>query len=138
MSMQLNVVSPEGLVFQDTVDEVSLPTPEGEISILPHHVSLYSKMSDGIITVRKGAKESVVATVGGFLEVGDNIVTILTDHAIKAENIQIAKAQEAKKRAEDIMKKKESDVDFIIAEKELQKSILELKVADKLKRKQRF
>jgi len=136
--MQLDVVSPEGLVYQDTVDEVSLPTPNGEISILPHHVSLFTKMSDGIITVRKNAKESIIATVGGFVEIGDNTVVILTDHAIKAENIQIARSQEAIKRAEEVMKKKESDVDFIIAEKELQKSILELKVADKIKRKQRF
>lgn len=136
--MNLNVVSPEGTVYQDVVDEVSLPTPNGEITILPHHISLYTKMSDGVVTIKKGSKENIIATVGGFVEVDSGIVTILSDHMVKAENIQAAKAQEAKKRAEDAMKKKESEVDFIMAEKELQRAIMELQVADKIKKKQKY
>lgn len=136
--MNLNVVSPEGTVYQDTVDEVSLPTPSGEITILPHHISLYSKMSDGVVTIKKGSKENIIATVGGFVEVDNGMVTILSDHMVKAENIQAAKAQEAKKRAEDAMKKRESEVDFIMAEKELQRAIMELQVADKIKKKQKY
>jgi len=136
--MNLHVVSPEGVIYQDTVDQISLPTPKGEITILPHHVSLFTKMTDGIINIVKGKKESIIATVGGFVEIIDGNVTILSDHAIKAENIQIAKAQEAKKRAEERMKKKESEVDFVMAEKELQKAIMELQVADRIKKRQRY
>jgi len=136
--MNLNVVSPEGTIYQDTVDEISLPTPTGEITILPHHVSLFTKMSDGIINIRKGSKESIIATVGGFVEVNNGNVTILSDHLVKAENIQAAKAQEAKKRAEETMKKKEDNIDFIMAEKELQRAIMELQVADKIKKKQKY
>ncbi len=136
--MNLNVVSPEGTIYQDTVDEISLPTPKGEITILPHHVSLFTKMSDGIVNIKKGAKESIIATVGGFVEVSDGNVTILSDHLVKAENIQAAKAQEARKRAEDTMKKKENEIDFIMAEKELQRAIMELQVADKIKKKQKY
>lgn len=136
--MNLSVVSPEGTVYQDTVDEISLPTPTGEITILPHHVSLFTKMSSGIVNIKKGGKESIIATIGGFVEVDNGNVTILSDHLVKAENIQAAKAQEAKKRAEDTMKKKESDVDFVMAEKELQRAIMELHVADKIKKKQKY
>lgn len=136
--MDLHVVSPEGVIYQDTVDQISLPTPKGEITILPHHVSLFTKMTDGIINIVKGKKESIIATVGGFVEVINGNVTILSDHAIKAENIQIAKAMEAKKRAEERMKKKESEVDFVMAEKELQKAIMELQVADRIKKRQRY
>lgn len=136
--MNLSVVSPEGIIYQDTVDEISLPTPKGEITILPHHISLFTKMSDGIVNIKKGSKESIIATVGGFVEVDNGNVTILSDHLVKAENIQAAKAQEAKKRAEDVMKRKESDIDFIMAEKELQRAIMELQVADKIKKKQKY
>ncbi len=136
--MNLNVVSPEGTIYQDTVDEISLPTPKGEITILPHHISLFTKMSSGLVSIRKGSRENIIATVGGFVEVSDGNVTILSDHLIKAENIQAARAQEAKKRAEETMRKRESDVDFAMAEKELQKAIMELHVADKMKKKQKY
>lgn len=136
--MNLNVVSPEGIIYQDTVDEISLPTPEGEITILPHHISLFTKMSTGIVNIKKGSKESIIATVGGFVEVDNGNVTILSDHMVRAENIQTAKAYEAKKRAEETMRRKESDVDFIMAEKELQRAIMELQVADKIKKKQKY
>lgn len=136
--MNLSVVSPEGSVYQDDVDEVSLPTPKGEITILPHHISLFTKMSSGAVIIKKGVKESIIATVGGFVEVDGGRVTILSDHMVKAENLQAAKAQEAKKRAEDTMRKKESEIDFIMAEKELQKAIMELHVADKIKKKQKY
>lgn len=136
--MNLSVVSPIGTIYQDTVDEISLPTPKGEITILPHHVSLFTKMAEGVLNIKKGSKESIIATVGGFVEVHDGNVVILSDHLIKAENIQAAKAQEAKRRAEETMKKKESEVDFVMAEKELQKAIMELNVADKIKRKQKY
>lgn len=136
--MTLSVASPEGIIYQDTVDQISLPTPKGEITILPHHIDLFTKMADGIINIQKGNRENIIATVGGFVEVDNGNVTILSDHAVKAENIQAAKAQEAKKRAEDRMRRRESDVDFAMAEKELQRAIMELQVADKMKKRQRI
>jgi F-type H+-transporting ATPase subunit epsilon len=129
---QLTILSPLGQIYNDTVDEVTLPTDKGDISILPHHTPLFSKLAEGIMTINKGGKKQVIALVGGFLEVGDK-VTVLSDHAIKAEDIQTAKALEAKKRAEEFIQNKQSTADLIMAEKELQKSLLELKVADKMK-----
>lgn len=132
---QLQILSPVGEVFNDTVDEVSLPTEKGEISILTHHINLFSKILEGTITVKKGGKNTVIAVVGGFLEVTKDKVSILSDFAIRAENIEIAKANEAKRRAEEFLANKQSTADLIMAERELQKSLLELKVADKMKHK---
>jgi len=129
---QLTILSPLGQIYNDTVDEVTLPTDKGDISILPHHTPLFSKLAEGIMTINKGGKKQVIALVGGFLEVGDK-VTVLSDHAIKAEDIQTAKALEAKKRAEEFIQNKQSTADLIMAEKQLQKSLLELKVADRIK-----
>lgn len=130
---QLQILSPTGEVFNDTVDEVTLPTKKGEISVLPHHVPLYSSVEEGTISIKRGGKHTVIAIIGGFLEVTSDKVSILSDFAIKAENIEIAKANEAKKRAEEFLANKQSRADLIMAEKELQKSLLELKVADKMK-----
>lgn len=132
---QLQILSPVGEVFNDTVDEVSLPTEKGEISILTHHINLFSKILEGTITIKKGGKDTVIAVVGGFLEVTKDKVSILSDFAIRAENIEIAKANEAKRRAEEFLANKQSTADLIMAERELQKSLLELKVADKMKHK---
>jgi F-type H+-transporting ATPase subunit epsilon len=130
---ELQILSPTGEVFHESVDEALLPTSKGEIAILPHHIPLFSKLSEGTITVKKGGKETLIAIVGGFLEVKSEIVTILSDFAIKAENIQVARAQEAKKQAEDFLANKQGTADLIMAERQLQKSLLELKVAEKIK-----
>lgn len=129
----LQILSPEGKIYEDSVDEVQLPTSKGEISILTHHVPLFAKITEGTLTVKKGGKNTIIAILGGFLEVKKDVVMILSDYAIKAESITAARALEAKKLAEEIIKNKQSTADLIMAEKNLQKSLLELKVADKIK-----
>lgn len=129
----LQILSPEGQIFSDSIDEVRLPTPTGEISVLTHHISIFSKLSEGTIIVKKGGKDTMIAILGGFLEVKENVVTVLSDYAIKAESIQAAHSLEAKKLAEEIIKNKQTTAELIMAEKNLQKSLLELKVADKIK-----
>jgi F-type H+-transporting ATPase subunit epsilon len=130
---ELSILSPEGQIFAETVDEVLLPTDKGEIAVLANHTPLFSKLSQGTVTIKKNGKVNVIAILGGFLEIKKGLVTVLSDYAIKAENIEIAKANEAKKRAEEYINNKQSTADLIMAEKELQKSLLELKVADKFK-----
>jgi F-type H+-transporting ATPase subunit epsilon len=66
---ELQILSPTGEVFHESVDEALLPTSKGEIAILPHHIPLFSKLSEGTITVKKSGKETLIAIVGGFLEV---------------------------------------------------------------------
>ena len=133
---QLSILSPEGQIFSDMVDEVLLPTDKGEIAILPNHTPLFSKLDTGTLTIKKSGKANMIAILGGFLEIKDGVVTVLSDYAIKAENIEIAKEKKKKKRAEEFLTNKQSTADLIMAEKELQKSLLELKVADKIRHHQ--
>ncbi len=132
---QLQVLSPLGTIFDDSVEEVILPTDQGEIAILPQHVPLFAKLTEGTMTIKKSGKNTIIALIGGFLEVKKGSVTVLSDHAIKAENIEVAKALEAKKKAEELMKNKENEEDFALATKELARSIMELNAAEKMKRK---
>lgn len=132
---QLQVLSPLGTIFDDNVEEVVLPTEHGEIAILPHHVPLFAKLTEGTMVIKKSGKETHVALIGGFLEVGRETVTVLSDHAIKADNIEVAKALEAKKHAEELMKNRDTEEDFALATKELARSIMELNAAEKMKRR---
>lgn len=135
MNFTLDIISPEGVIFHDVVSEVLVPTAKGQIGILPHHAHLYSKLVEGEVHIMTGGKQKTVAVLGGFIEVGDQTVTIISDYAILAENIQVAHALEAKKRAQELMAEKKSEVDFALADRDLKRSILELKVAEKLKKK---
>lgn len=133
--LHLEIVSPEGIIFKEEVDEVSLPTPLGEITLLPHHAPLFTKVSDGEVKVKKNNKNIFFAVSGGFLEVSNNSVSLLSDYAVQAENIQIAKAEEAKNRAKKTLEEQREREDFVLIEKNLQRSILELKVAEKVRKR---
>ena len=133
MKLVLEIITPTKVVLSEEVDEVTLPTVNGEISILPNHVNLLTKVKPGEMVIHQNGKTTLFAITGGFLEIANNHVNILADHAIQAADIEIAEAERAKERAEKAMKEKGTDQDFRIAQAELQKSILELKVARKHK-----
>ncbi len=130
--MHLDVITPEKTVLSDEVDEILVPTPSGQIGILPHHINLVSQISQGEIIIKKKGKEQYFAITGGFLEVVHGKISIIADYAAHAEDIDVEKALKAQKRAEEILKKGRavvSERDFAIASAELQKSLLQLNVA---------
>ena len=131
----LEIIAPEGDVFRDTVDSVSIPTYNGTITVLPHHVPLFTKLAEGEVDIKQGSKTTTIVIAGGFLEIKANSVHILSDYAIRAESIQIAKAEEKRRIAADKLPNKLSNEDFPMADNDLRLSILELKVADKMKRR---
>ncbi len=133
MKLVLEIITPTKVVLSEEVDEVTIPTVNGEISILPNHIDLLTKVKAGEMVIHKNGKTELFAITGGFLEITNNHVNILADHAIHADDIEIAKAEQAKERAEKAMKEKGSERDFAIADAELRKSLLELKVARKHK-----
>ncbi|MEX2013284.1 MAG: ATP synthase F1 subunit epsilon [Candidatus Levyibacteriota bacterium] len=133
MEILLEIITPEKVVYSDKVSEVLVPTDKGELGILPQHVGLFAKVVPGELTIKKGNSNQIVAITGGFLEVASNKVTILADHAIRAENIEVAKALEAKEKAEKLLKEKTTDQDMAMLEGQLRRAILELKIANKLK-----
>lgn len=135
MNLDFKIITPEKIVFKEEVDEIVVPTRSGEIAILPNHVNLLTQISPGELIVKMGSTTQSIAITGGFMEVSDNKINILADYAIKSQDIEISKVAEAKKRAEKIMQEKTSEKDFKIAQGELLKSLLELKVATKHKRR---
>lgn len=137
MNFNFEVVSPEKLVYKDEVEEVILPTTSGQITILPNHISLFTQVIPGEIIIKKNGKEQYMAVTGGFLEVNNNNASILADYAVRSEDIEVAKAMDAQKRAEKIIKEsgeKTSEKDFALAQAEFLRSILELKVASRRKK----
>lgn len=127
--MQLDIITPTKSVLSEEIEEVTLPTENGEITILPNHVSLLTKVKPGELIIKKGNKQNFFAITGGFLEVKENKITILADYAVRAEDIEVGKAKEAQERAEKAMKEKVSGRDFAQAEAQLTRAMLELHVA---------
>lgn len=127
--MQLDIITPTKSVLSEVIDQVTLQTDSGEITILPNHVPLLTKVKPGELTIKKGGKQNFFAVTGGFLEMKNNKITILADYAVRAEDIEVAKAKEAQERAEKTMKEKVSGMDFAQAEAQLTRAMLELNVA---------
>lgn len=129
MKLTVDILTPQTKVFSGEADEVIVPTVTGELGILPNHVSLLTQIMPGELRVKTGSKIQSIAILGGYLEVNKNQVNILGDYAVRAENIELAKAEQAKIRAEKAMTEKVSQEDLATLQGELRRSILELKVA---------
>jgi F-type H+-transporting ATPase subunit epsilon len=108
-TLKLEIVTPEAKIFSDDVDMVTLTGVEGEMGILPQHVPLMTQLCAGEIVARKGADTIFLAVGDGFVQVTGDHVAILTDMAIRAENIDEARAEEARLRAESRLKEKITD-----------------------------
>jgi len=135
LPIKLDVVTAEKLVYSDEVDIVVAPGAEGEMAILPHHAPLMTMLLPGEVRARKGTQEYSLAVTGGFLEVRPDHVTVLADAAERAEEIDIARAEAARKRAEERLAKHVSGVDLARAEAALHRSMARLKVAEKVRRR---
>lgn len=135
-TFHLEIVTPDGIIFSEEVSEVKIPTDQGQITILPHHISLFARLTEGELHAVKGGKETVIAVLGGVVQVEKTFTNVISDYAIHADSIQIARAEDAKKRAEEIMKNQQNTAEFTQADRDLKKSILELKVAQKIKHRQ--
>src|SRR6478735_1005274 len=98
-TLKLEIVTPEAKVSSEDVDMVTLPGVEGEMGMLPMHIPLMTQLAAGEVVARKGGQDFFLAVGEGFVEVTGDRVSIPTDMAIKAENIDEAKAEEARRRA---------------------------------------
>lgn len=136
MKLVVEIITPQSEVFKGEADEVVVPTVTGELGILPNHASLLTQILPGELVVKTGGKSQSFAIMGGYLEVNNNQVNVLGDYAVRAESIEIAKAQAAKEKAEKLMKEKTSQQDFATIEADLRRSLLELKVAQRRRRPQ--
>ena len=131
--LTLDIVTQEKRLLTAPVKSVTVDTVEGEITILPGHVPLLTRLSEGLLrfTDEKGT-EDVVAIFGGFLEVGDDgKLTILADSAIRASDIDEAKVKATQAAAQEALKDKSRQVEFAEAEASLRKAYVELKALNK-------
>ncbi len=126
--LKLEIVTPEGTVYSEDVEMVTLPGVAGQMGILPGHVPLISQMVPGEMIVRKDGRETFVATGEGLIEVTANRVAILTDLAIPADRIDEAKAEEARRRAEARLREKLSDEEIAQVNASLTRSLVQLRI----------
>lgn len=134
MPLQLNIVTAEREVFGETVDSVVAPGWDGEVGILPHHAALMTALQAGEIRIRRGGQEDILAVSGGFLEVRNDQVTILADSAERAEEIDLARAEEARRRAQERLAMRGTDVDAARAEAALRRATLRMRIGQRRRR----
>jgi F-type H+-transporting ATPase subunit epsilon len=127
-TLKLEIVTPESKTFSEDVDMVTLPGVEGEMGIYPMHVPLMTQISAGEISVRSGNREFFLAVGEGFVQITGEKVAVMTDMAIKAEDIDETKAEEARKRAEARLAEKLDDEESATVQAALAHSLAQLKV----------
>lgn len=126
--LHLKVVTPEKLLVDEEVSQVNVSTEEGEIGILPHHANLMAKLQPGELIIKKNGKVESLAVGDGFLQITDNVLTIMTDLASYATDIDERAVEDAKKRAEQALTQTLSDEEYAETLANLEKSLAQLRV----------
>ena len=133
-TLKLEIVTPEGTVYSEDVELVTLPAVMGQMGIYPHHVRLITQMTPGEIIVRKAGRETFLASGEGLIDVTGNRVSVLTDLAVAADRIDEAKAEEARRRAEARLREKLSDEEVASVNASLARSLAQLHVRRRQRR----
>ena len=128
--LHLQIITPEKVVFDEDVDQVSLPTTTGQITILPNHTSLVTSIEPGELIYKKHQKETLVAAGYGFAQIGKGNVKVLVDLAAPAEELEEKAIELARQKAEEAMKQKHllSEEEYATAAANLQKALAQLKI----------
>jgi len=131
--IKFKIVTPEKTVYENEVDSATLPVVNGQVTILPNHRSYIASIKPGEIILRKGQEEIDLAISGGFIEFNDNALIILADTAEIATEIDVERAEEARKRAEDLKKQKVSmgEMEYARVAAAIEKEMARLRVAKK-------
>ena len=131
-SIELQIVTPDRLVVREQVDEVQIPGSEGYFGVLPGHTPLLASLAVGELWYRKGQEKTYLSIAGGFAEVLPDRVTLLATLAERAEEIDVARAEAAKQRAEQRLSQPKPDIDYERARVSLQKSLVRLQVSSRI------
>jgi F-type H+-transporting ATPase subunit epsilon len=138
LPLKVEIVTAERLVYsEDGVEEVIAPGSEGEFTVLPQHAPFLTMVKPGLMRIVKGGEDIDLAITGGFLEVRDDRVTVLADAAERAEEIDVVRAEEARRHAERTLEERASEADLVRAAAALQRALLRLKVAERRRRRPR-
>lgn len=132
--IKLEIVTPEAIIYSDEVDMVTLPGIEGEMGIYPMHVPLMTQIVPGELKILKSGEETLMAVGEGFVEITNDKVSVLTDMAIQAKDIDEAQAEEARRRAEARLKEKISDEEAAAMQAAITRSIVQIQVKRKVRK----
>jgi F-type H+-transporting ATPase subunit epsilon len=140
--IKLKIVTPEKLILEEYIDQVTIPSTEGELTVLPMHIPMIASLSSGDVVALNNGEYIPMAVSGGFVEVktnGDNIteVAILADFAEHVSDLTDEAIEKAKERAEKLRKQAENEeiIDFEHFESELERNLTRIKIADKWRSK---
>ncbi|WP_042143852.1 F0F1 ATP synthase subunit epsilon [Paucisalibacillus sp. EB02] len=128
-TLTVSVVTPDGPVLEDTYEMVSCKAENGELGILPGHIPLVAPLAISAVRLKRDSGEDKLAINGGFLEVRPDKVTILAQSAEKPSDIDVARAQKAKERAEQRLRSNDDHIDRLRAELALRRAANRLEVA---------
>lgn len=136
-TLKLKIATPEKVIYENEINQVSIPTMDGEITVLPDHLPLISVLKAGEMRIKDKEGEQILAVSGGFLEVrGQNEIVILADNAERATEIDIDRAEQARLRAEEMMKQTKAgeDVDFAKLQAMIDREMNRVRVGKKYKK----
>lgn len=136
MTIHVDVVSAEQAIFSGVAEFVAVPAEMGELGIYPRHTPLITRLKPGSVRMKipNQVEEELVYVSGGILEVQPNVVTILSDTAIRGHDLDETKALEAKQRAEEAMTNRAAAMDYAKAQSELAEAIAQLQAIQKIRR----
>ena len=137
MPLHLEIVTPEKRAFEGDVDEVIVPGSEGELGILPHHAPLISTLGQGVLRLKRGGQEEEFAIFGGFLQVRPDRVVVLAETADLASDIDLERAQRARREAEQVLHGVTEEADLIMAKAALQRALIRIRLAERGTRRPR-
>lgn len=136
MTIHVDVVSAEEAIFSGSAEMVVVPGTEGELGIFPRHAPLLTRIKPGSVRIKlpEQDKEEHIYVSGGMLEIQPNVVTILSDTAIRGADLDESRAMAAKQAAEEAMKNRTSDIDYAAAQAELAEAIAQLKAIQNIRK----
>ncbi len=136
MPLTLEIVTPERIVLTETgVESITVPGSEGELTLLPQHAALMTGLRPGPLVVRKGGVETDIALSGGFLEIMNDKVTILADTAERSDEIDAARAEEARQRAQAMLREHQADINIAAVMASLERAQARIRVAERIRRR---
>lgn len=135
-TMQVEIVSAEEEIFSGEAEMVVAPAEMGEVGIMPRHTPLITRLRPGEVKLQTSGQEDQFYFVsGGILEVQPHVVTVLSDTALRAKDLDEAQAHEAKQRAEEMLADKQADIDFAKVQAELAEAVAQLRMLERLRKR---
>ncbi|MDR1695024.1 MAG: ATP synthase F1 subunit epsilon [Endomicrobium sp.] len=134
-TFEIEILSPEGSAYKGSASSATFPTAAGVITVLPGHTSIVTKLTAGDILIETRSEQKKIAVTGGFIEISENRVNVVSEFAMPADGANRAKAEQAMKLAKEMKEKKKDSVDLSAVENELKKAVFELKSNLGVKRK---